>query len=207
MTLTLKHLEYGLDALEPTISQRTMEYHYGKHYAGYVATATKLVKGTEFENLPLLEIVKHTSGKPDQLRQTLFNNAAQAWNHEFFWDCLAPNGGGTPPDPVRKRLEHAFGSVEAFKKEFVEAGKNQFGSGWVWLVSKGDGLHIITTGNAQLPSFSTAEPLLVCDVWEHAYYLDYQNERAKFLQAFLDKLVNWQFVGRRMEECKVRLAA
>lgn len=207
MAFTLRHLDYGLDALEPMISRRTMEFHYGKHYAGYVAKTNDLVGDTEFASMPLLEIVKRTTGDADQSHQALFNNAAQAWNHEFFWECLAPNGGGTPPDPVRKRLEHAFGSVEAFKKAFVEAGKKQFGSGWVWLVSKDDGLHIVTTGNAQVPSFASCEPLLVCDVWEHAYYLDYQNERDVFLQSFLDKLVNWQFVGRRMEECKVGFAA
>ncbi len=207
MTITLKHLDYALDALEPTISARTMNYHYGKHYAGYVAALTKLIKGTEFENMSLEDIVHHSNGKPDQPRQTIFNNAAQAWNHEFFWDCLAPNGGGTPPDVIRKRLEHAFGSVDNFKTQFVEAGTKQFGSGWVWLVSKSDGLHIVTTSNAQVPSFATCNPLLVCDLWEHAYYLDYQNERAAFLKSFVDKLVNWQFVGRRMEEVRTRLAA
>ncbi len=207
MTIALKHLDYGLDALEPTISRRTMELHYGKHYAGYIATTNKLIKGTEFENATLLDIVQHTNGKPDLPRQAVFNNAAQAWNHEFFWDCLAPNGGGTPPEPVRKRIELAFGTADAFKQQFVEAGTKQFGSGWVWLVAKDDGLQIITTGNAQLPAFATCDPLVVCDIWEHAYYLDYQNERGGFLAAFLEKLVNWQFVGRRMEECRVRLAA
>ncbi len=207
MTITLKRLEYGLDALEPVISARTMNIHYGKHYAGYVATLARLIKGTEFESMSLDEIVHHSAGKPDLPRQTIFNNAAQAWNHEFFWNCLAPNGGGAPPDPVRRTLEQAFGSVDEFKKLFVEAGTKQFGSGWVWLVAKDDGLHIMATSNAQIPPFATCKPLLVCDLWEHAYYLDYQNERAAFLTAFLDNLVNWQFVGQQWVECRAQLAA
>lgn len=207
MTIASKPLDYSLDALEPTLSARTMEYHYGKHYVGYVDKLTQLIRLTEFENMPLKEIVRHANAKPDQPRQEIFNNAAQAWNHEFFWDCLSPKGGGVPPDAVRKSLEKSFGSLDAFKTQFAEAGTRQFGSGWVWLVAKDAGLHIVTTSNAQLPSLTTCRPLLVCDLWEHAYYLDYQNERTAYLRAFLDKLLNWQFVGRRMADSGARLVA
>lgn len=207
MTIERKPLDYALDALEPAISARTMNAHYGEHYTGYVTTLTKLIKGTEFANMTLEEIVRHANGKPDQPRQTIFNNAAQSWNHEFFWDSLAPNGGGAPPDPIAKRFERAFGSVQDFKAQFVEAGTQQFGSGWLWLVAKDSKLHIVTTSNAQTPSFPSSQPLVVCDLWEHAYYLDYQHERGAFLNAFLDKLINWQFVGRRMQESAAQLAA
>ena len=201
MSVTLKPLDYALDALEPTISARTMGFHHGKHYAGYVANTNKLIQGTSFENLTLEDIVRRLQEQPEQ-NQGLFNNAAQAWNHEFFWDSLAPNGGGTAPEPVLARLSQKFGSVEAFKKAFVEAGTKQFGSGWVWLVVQNGDLEIVTTGNAHLPSLAKSHPVVVCDVWEHAYYLDYQNDRAKFLTTFLDSLINWQFVSRRLEGSK-----
>lgn len=207
MTHTVKPLDYGLDALEPAISARTMEFHHGRHYTGYVNTTNKLIAGTEYAQLPLLETVRRVSGKNDAQSQAIFNNAGQAWNHEFFWECLAPNGGGVPPEPVRKPIEQAFGTLENFHKEFVDKGVKQFGSGWVWLVARNQRLEIVSTPNAQPPQVHGGEPLAVCDVWEHAYYLDYQNERARFLKAYLDNVINWQFVGKRMVETRIGLAA
>jgi superoxide dismutase, Fe-Mn family len=207
MTIRTRPLGFPLDALEPAMSARTLEHHYGQHYSGYLATLNRLIKLTEFETMPLADIIRHANGKPDQLRQQIFNAAAQAWNHEFFWDCLLPAGGGVPPETVRRSLEGSFGSLDAFRAQFVEAGVRQFGSGWLWLVAKAGALHIVTTSNAQIPSLATCQPLLVCDLWEHAYYLDFQSNRAAFIRSFVDKLVNWRFVGRRMEENGARLAA
>ncbi len=207
MTVATKPLGFSLEALEPAMSARTLATHYGKHYAGYVDSLNRLVKLTEFEHMPLEDIIRHSNGKPDQSRQTIFNAAAQTWNHEFFWDCLAPNGGGVPPEPLRKQLERSFGSLAAFRTQFIEAGMKQFGSGWLWLLAKDDELQIVTTSNAHIPSPATCVPLLVCDLWEHAYYLDFQSDRAGFLGGFIDRLVNWRFVAERINAGNARLAA
>jgi Fe-Mn family superoxide dismutase len=200
MAFTLRPLPFDKHALEPAMSARTLEFHHGKHHAGYVKKTNELIAGTEFENATLETIIQRTAGNKD--KQALFNNAAQVWNHDFFWDSLAPNGGGDVPEPVAKRLDANFGSVQNFKDKFVEAAVARFGSGWAWLVSKGDKLEIVTTANAEVPFTSGAYPLLTCDVWEHAYYLDYQNDRATFTKTFLQTLANWQFVGKRLTEAK-----
>lgn len=187
----LPPLNYELDALEPYISKRTMEFHYFKHHQTYIDNLNKLIAGTEFENMALPAIIKETAGKPEY--QAIFNNAAQTWNHTFFWNSMRPNGGGKPFGSLLDEISESFGSYENFRKEFKEAATGQFGSGWAWLVRKDDGkLGIMKTSNADNPMAHGLEALLTLDVWEHAYYLDYQNRRADFVDAFLDHLINWK---------------
>ena len=200
MAFELRPLPFDKHALEPAMSATTLDFHHGKHHAGYVKKLNELVKGTDLENATLENIIQRTNGKKEQ--QAIFNNAAQVWNHDFFWDSIAPNGGGEAPELIRKQLEQAFGSLDAFKDKFVEAAVARFGSGWAWLVSKNGKLEILTTGNAEVPFTSGAQPLFTCDVWEHAYYLDYQNDRANFVKTFLKSLVNWQFLSKRLTETK-----
>jgi Fe-Mn family superoxide dismutase len=180
----LPELPYAKDALAPHISKETLEYHYGKHHATYVANLNKLIPGTEFEKLGLDDIVKRASGG-------IFNNAAQVWNHNFYWNSLRPNGGGTPPAALRAQIEKDFGSVDNLKKELLGAATSQFGSGWAWLVTEGGKLGVAKTGNADLPLARGQKALLTIDVWEHAYYLDYQNRRPDYVSIFYEKLVNW----------------
>jgi superoxide dismutase, Fe-Mn family len=188
---TLPALPYAEHALHPAISSRTVGFHYGKHHRGYVDNLNRLVAGTEYAGLPLEQVVRATAGKPE--RVAIFNNAAQAWNHGFYWCSLKPKGGGAPPAALRARLEAAFGGVEECLKALTTAATSQFGSGWAWLVQDGDTLKAVQTSNANVPLTGGQKPLLVLDVWEHAYYLDYQNRRADHVRAVLDDLVNWEF--------------
>jgi Fe-Mn family superoxide dismutase len=193
-TFVLPALPYEKTALEPLISSKTFDFHHGKHHKAYVDKANELVKGTEIEGMPLERAVieAKTQGGP------LFNTLGQIYNHNIFGLSMTPNGGGAPTGAVAEKINASFGSFDAFKEQFVNAGLGQFGSGWVWLVA-GDGkLEIIKTANADTPLTEGKTPLLVCDVWEHAYYLDFQNRRADFLKAFLDKLANWKFANEQL---------
>ncbi|KFI21944.1 superoxide dismutase [Nitrosococcus oceani] len=191
MTHRLPELPYALNALEPHISQETLEYHYGKHHQTYVDKLNGLVPGTEFENAPLEEIITKASG-------TLFNNGAQVWNHTFYWNCLTPQGGGEPSGALLEAIEKNFGSFSDFKEKFSQSATTLFGSGWAWLVKNSDGsLDIVGTSNAGNPLTEGKTPLLTCDVWEHAYYIDYRNARPKYLEAFW-KLANWDFVAKNL---------
>ena len=188
---TLPALPWPADALAPLISKETISYHYGKHHAAYVANLNKLVLGTPYAGQPLEEIVKKAPAG------TLFNNAAQDWNHTFFWNCLGPDAGGAPAGALADPIAKSFGSFAKFKEQFTEAAVKLFGSGWVWLVRKPDGtLAVVPTSNAGTPLKEGSTPLLTCDVWEHAYYIDYRNARAKFIDSFW-KLVNWKAVEAR----------
>lgn len=189
MPFEMEKTNYEQNALEPYISAETMAYHYGKHYKTYIENLNKLILGTDFANMKLKDIICATAEKSDL--QAIFNNAAQAWNHAFFWHSMRPNGGGEPQDALKLQLNRDFGSVEKFKEEFKAAATGLFGSGWVWLVEKDGVLKIIKTSNADTPIVRGFKPLFVLDVWEHAYYLDYQNRRADFVSAFLEHLVNW----------------
>jgi Fe-Mn family superoxide dismutase len=204
MTLKLSPLPYAPSALEPAISARTIEFHYGKHHAGYVEKLNKLVQGTPLARLPLDEIILRTAR--DRQATAIFNNAAQVWNHDFFWRSMTPDGGGRPDDVLGRRIADDFGSFDEFARQFVAAATGLFGSGWVWLAAGADGLQIVTTANAELPMTSHQHALLACDVWEHAYYLDYQNNREGFVRAYLEKLVNWEFAAEqlaRMDQSQV----
>ena len=184
-------LSYELDALAPYISKNTMEFHYLKHHQTYVDNLNKLIAGTEFENMALEEIVQKTARKPEYT--AIFNNAAQVWNHTFFWNCMRPNGGSRPQGRLLEDIIKTFGSYEDFCKEFKAAALAQFGSGWAWLVRRADGgLEIMKTANADNPLAHGLEALITIDVWEHAYYLDYQNRRGDFIDAFLNHLVDWK---------------
>jgi superoxide dismutase, Fe-Mn family len=190
-------LPYAESALEPVISVKSIGFHYGKHHKAYVDNLNKLIAGTEFEGLPLEEIIKKTAGKKEQTG--IFNNAAQAWNHTFFWKSLASNGGGKPSGELMNKIEDSFDSFDNFLKELTEAAKTQFGSGWAWLVQDGNKLKVMKTPNAETPLTMGVEPLLTIDVWEHAYYLDYQNKRPDYVTAVLDKLINWEFVASNLK--------
>lgn len=192
MTFTLPPLPYAMDALSPHISKETLEYHYGKHHQAYVNNLNKLVADNkEFANLSLEEIIKKSSGP-------IFNNAAQVWNHTFYWHCLSPNGGGEPTGRLADAINKAFGSFDKFKEQFTQTAIATFGSGWAWLVQdKQDHLKIISTSNAGLPMTEGLTALLTCDVWEHAYYIDYRNLRPDYLSAFW-KLVNWEFAAKNL---------
>lgn len=188
MAYELPELPYAQNALEPHISAETLEYHYGKHHATYVTNLNKLVPGTEFENLKLEDIIMKASGG-------IFNNAAQVWNHTFYWNCLSPNGGGAPSGSLGDAINTAFGSFADFKEKFSTSAATNFGSGWTWLVKNSDGsIEIANTSNAGCPLTDGKTPLLTCDVWEHAYYIDYRNARPKYVEAFWN-LVNWDFVA------------
>jgi Fe-Mn family superoxide dismutase len=189
-------LPYADNALAPVISANTISFHYGKHHKTYVDNLNKLVAGTEFAGLPLEEIIAQTVGKED--KTAIFNNAAQAWNHTFYWSSLTPNGGGQPPAVLKQKIEASFGTMDACKKELTAAATTQFGSGWVWLVQDGDKLKVVKTGNADSPLTKGMKPLLTIDVWEHAYYLDYQNRRADYVNAVIDKLINWSFAANNL---------
>lgn len=189
MEHTLPNLPYALDALAPHISQETLEYHWGKHHRTYVTNLNNLIKGTEFENASLEEIVKKSSGG-------IFNNAAQVWNHTFYWNGLSPNGGGEPTGALAEAINAKFGSFEEFKKAFTQTALTTFGSGWAWLVKNAAGeLELVSTSNAATPLTTDKTPLLTCDVWEHAYYVDTRNNRAGYVENFW-KLVNWEFVAQ-----------
>lgn len=190
MSFTLPELPYAKDALAPHISAETIEFHYGKHHQTYVDKLNGLVDGTELAGQSLEDIVKSSEGG-------VFNNAAQVWNHTFYWNCLSPNGGGSPTGPVADAINAAFGSFDAFKEQFTNSAINNFGSGWTWLVKKADGsVAIVNTSNAATPlTDASVTPILTVDVWEHAYYVDYRNARPKYMDAFW-ALVNWDFVNQ-----------
>jgi superoxide dismutase, Fe-Mn family len=190
---TLPPLPYADNALDPVISANTLGFHYGKHHKTYVDNLNKLITGTDLADLSLEEIIRSTAGKAD--KTGIFNNAAQVWNHTFYWNSLSPKGGGEPPTALKQKIEASFGSVEACKKELATAATTQFGSGWAWLVKDGDKLQVTKTGNADLPLTKGMKPLLTIDVWEHAYYLDYQNRRVDYVNAVLEKLINWGFAA------------
>jgi len=187
----LPPLPYADSALNPVISANTIGFHYRKHHKGYVDNLNKLVAGTEFADLPLEKIITETAGKPD--KTAIFNDAAQTWNHAFYWLSLRPKGGGEPPLVLKQEIEASFVTLDTCKKELANAATSQFGSGWAWLVLDAGKLKVVTTGNADLPLTRGMKPLLTIDVWEHAYYLDYQNRRADYVNLVLEKLINWGF--------------
>ncbi|MDD3619965.1 MAG: superoxide dismutase [Desulfobulbaceae bacterium] len=193
---SLPPLPYADNALEPVISAKTMGFHYGKHHKAYVDNLNKLVAVTELADLSLDKIIAATAGQPD--KAAIFNNAAQVWNHTFYWQCLKPGGGGEPTGALKQQIEASFGSMDACREELAAAAATQFGSGWAWLVQDGDKLKAVKTGNADLPLTMGMKPLLTIDVWEHAYYLDYQNRRADYVNAVLDKLINWDFAAANL---------
>lgn len=191
MAIELPPLPYERNALEPHISAETLDFHYGKHHQAYVTNLNNLIKGTEFESAPLEQIVKKSTGG-------MFNNAAQIWNHTFYWNSLSPKGGGDPSGKLADAIVKAFGSVAKFKEEFGKVAVGTFGSGWAWLVQRPDGsLGLVSTSNAGTPITGADRPLLTCDVWEHAYYIDYRNARPKYVEAFWS-LVNWDFAASQM---------
>jgi Fe-Mn family superoxide dismutase len=196
MAFELPPLPYPKDGLEPHMSSRTLEFHHGKHHQTYVTTLNKLVEGTPFAKQSLEEVIRATA--KDESKTQLFNNAAQSWNHSFFWSCMRPRGGGKPSGELLQLLERSFGGFDKFKEEFKTAATTQFGSGWAWLVREGGTLKVTKTPNAVNPLSQGQTALLTCDVWEHAYYLDFQNRRPDFVQTFLDHLVNWEFVAKNL---------
>ncbi|SEQ75513.1 superoxide dismutase, Fe-Mn family [Nitrosomonas sp. Nm51] len=187
----LAPLPYADNALEPVISANTLSFHYGKHHKTYVDNLNKMAAGTDLEGQSLEQIILAVAGKAD--KAGVFNNAAQVWNHMFYWHSLSPNGGGEPSATLKQKIEQSFGSIDACKKEFANAAMTQFGSGWAWLVQDGDKIAVAKTSNAESPITQNLRPLLTIDVWEHAYYLDYQNRRADYVNTILDKLINWEF--------------
>ncbi len=198
-TFQLPPLPYAENALEPLISARTMSFHYGKHHKGYVDALNKLIAVSELESMPLEEIIKVTTNSRDKDGPAIFNNAAQIWNHTFFWNSMKSGGGGKPSGILLEKIVNSFGSFEKFEEAFSAAAMSQFGSGWVWLVVEGNGVKVIKTSNADTPVAHGQKALICCDVWEHAYYLDYQNRRKDFVAAFLEKLVNWDFATAQLK--------
>jgi superoxide dismutase, Fe-Mn family len=194
--MKLSPLPYADTALEPIISAKTVSFHYGKHHQGYVDNLNKQVSGTEFADMRLEKIITGAVGKAEYTG--IFNNAAQTWNHTFYWRSLRPDGGGVPPEALKHQIETSFGSLDACKKELATTAMAQFGSGWVWLVLNSNKLQVIKTGNADVPMTSGMKPLLTIDVWEHAYYLDYQNRRLDYVKAVLNKLINWDFAAENL---------
>ncbi|MCG2711952.1 MAG: superoxide dismutase [Candidatus Omnitrophica bacterium] len=196
MAIALMKLPYPQDALTPHISAKTLEFHYGKHHAGYVEKLNGLIKGTEMEQESLEGIITQTA--KDVSKSTIFNNVAQVWNHSFYWQCMKPDGGGSPAGAIGDKINADFGGYDRFVEQFKSAALSQFGSGWGWLVLKEKKLEIMKTSNADTPIAHGLKPLLTVDVWEHAYYLDYQNKRADYLNIFIKNLVNWDFVDSRL---------
>jgi Fe-Mn family superoxide dismutase len=192
----LPPLPYSDDALDPHISAQTLGFHYGKHHNAYVTNLNKLVEGTELADLSLEDVIGKVAG--DASKKGVFNNAAQVWNHTFYWNSMKPKGGGKPGGKLAGMIDSSFGSLDAFKDQFKKAAAGQFGSGWAWLVEDGGKLAIVTTGNADLPLAHGKKALLTCDVWEHAYYLDFQNRRPDYLTAWVDHLVNWEFAEKNL---------
>jgi Fe-Mn family superoxide dismutase len=193
----LPPLPYAENALESVISAKTIGFHYGKHHKGYIDNLNKLIERTEYADQSLAQIIADTAGRPEKV--AIFNNAAQIWNHTFYWKSMRSKGGGEPPTALKQKMEASFGSVDACKKALASAAVSQFGSGWVWLVLYGDKLKVLKTANADIPLTIGMKPLLTIDVWEHAYYLDYQNRRADYVNALLDKLINWNFAAENLE--------
>lgn len=198
MAITLPELPYPKDALEPYVSAKTLEFHHDKHHNAYVVNANKMLEGTGMENDSQEEIIKKTAG--DQSKAGIFNNVGQVWNHTFYWNCMKKGGGGKPVGEIAERINKDFGSYEKFVEEFRNAGVTQFGSGWAWLVLNGGKLEIMKTLNADNPIAHNMKPLLTADVWEHAYYLDYQNRRPDYLSTFIENLINWDFVNQNLSK-------
>jgi Fe-Mn family superoxide dismutase len=190
-------LPYSETALEPFMSAKTLSFHHGKHYKGYIDKVNKLIKGTPYSRMSPEDIIKATVGKPD--KADIFNNAAQAMNHALFWKCMKQGGGGEPSGKLADMIKSSFGSYGKFKEEFSKSAAGRFGSGWVWLVQDGDKLKVMSTSNAYTPLARGLNPILGCDVWEHSYYLDYQNRRGDYVSAFLDKLVDWDAAEKRLK--------
>jgi len=193
---TLPPLPYADTALEPVITANTLSFHYGKHHKTYVDNLNNLVKGTDYESATLEKIINDTAGKPD--KAPLFNNAAQIWNHTFYWNSMRSGGGGKPTGPLAQLIDASFGNYDNFRKELSATTVSQFGSGWGWLVQDGGALKVVKTGNAEVPFTKGQKPLLTIDVWEHAYYLDHQNKRAAYVDALIDKLLNWEFAAQNL---------
>jgi superoxide dismutase, Fe-Mn family len=202
---TLPPLPWAENALEPAISARTIGLHYGKHHRAYVNKLNELVAGTPFADMPLEQVIRESAGKDD--RRKIFNNAAQAWNHTFFWNCLRPKGGGQPSGDIARRIDSDLGGFEAFRKAFSQTAIDTFGSGWAWLVDRGGKLEVVSTSNAGTPLTTGATPLLAIDVWEHAYYVDYENRRPEFVEAVVSRLLNWDFAQQRLQAGSARKAA
>jgi superoxide dismutase, Fe-Mn family len=200
MAFELPPLPYDKSALEPHVSAKTLEFHHGKHHQAYVTNLNNLVKDTPMATQSLEEVIKATA--KDESKAGIFNNAAQVWNHTFFWSSMKPAGGGKPAGDLAAKIDQAFGGLDKFKEQFKAAAVGQFGSGWAWLVADGGQIKITKTPNAVNPMAQGQTALLTCDVWEHAYYLDYQNRRPDFVQAFLDNLVNWDFVAKNLAAAK-----
>ena len=198
MSFKLPELPYAYDALQPYMSKETLEFHHDKHHNAYVETGNKLLEGSGLEGATLEEVVKQSHGK----NAPLFNNAAQHYNHVHFWQWMKPNGGGAIPGAIEKQITEDLGGVEKFKTDFQDAGKGQFGSGWAWLALKGGKLEIMKTPNGENPLVHGAVPLLGVDVWEHSYYIDYRNRRPDYLKAFIENLVNWEYVEKLYSEAK-----
>jgi Fe-Mn family superoxide dismutase len=196
MTISLPNLPYEQDALEPHISARTLSFHHGKHHNAYVTNLNKLIEGSELAGETLENIIKATAN--DASKAGVFNNAAQVWNHTFYWHSMKPNGGGAPSGAIAEKITTDFGSYDNFISEFKAAGLTQFGSGWAWLVLKDNKLEVMKTANADTPLAHGIQPLLTVDVWEHAYYLDYQNDRGNYLDTFFGQLINWDFVNENL---------
>ena len=192
-TVLFPRLPYDISGLEPYISAETIDFHYGKHHRGYVTKANRFIQGTPYENMPVEEIIVATAGRKDL--ENIFNNVAQAWNHAFYWQSMKPEGGKIPTGEILQAINDSFGSYDAFRQDFYNAAQGLFGSGWVWLVQDDGGLKIVETSDADNPIVDGLTPLIVIDVWEHAYYLDRQNKRSDYINAYLDNLVNWEFAA------------
>jgi Fe-Mn family superoxide dismutase len=197
MAVAQSHLPYGRDALEPSISRKTMSYHYDEHHGGYVRKLNALVEGTDYDEMSVEQIIIRARKEAEI---DILNNAAQVWNHGFLWKSMSPNGGRKPEGRIKEMIEAQFGGIDDFKRKFREAALGLFGSGWVWVVLDQSRIRIMTTGNADTPVGTGLVPLLTLDVWEHAYYLDYQNVRAEYVDAFLDTLINWNFAAENLVE-------
>jgi Fe-Mn family superoxide dismutase len=197
MTFELPKLDYAKNALAPIMSEETLDLHHGKHHQTYITNLNNFIKDTDMAGMSLEEIV-HNSSK-DKSKAGIFNNASQHWNHELFWKCMKPNGGGSMPKKLEDRIKSDLGSVEEFKKQFIQAGITQFGSGWCWLSISNGKLVVSKTPNAENPLIHNMKPILGCDVWEHSYYVDYRNRRPEYLENFFEKLVNWEFVESQLD--------
>ena len=197
MTFELPKLDYAKNALAPIMSEETLDLHHGKHHQTYITNLNNFIKDTDMTGMSLEEIV-HNSSK-DKSKAGIFNNASQHWNHELFWKCMKPNGGGSMPKKLEDRIKSDLGSVEEFKKQFIQAGITQFGSGWCWLSISNGKLVVSKTPNAENPLIHNMKPILGCDVWEHSYYVDYRNRRPEYLENFFEKLINWEFVESQLD--------
>jgi superoxide dismutase, Fe-Mn family len=205
MAFELPPLPYPKDALAPHMSAETLDFHHDKHHRAYVTTLNKLIEGSALANASLEDIMRKSAN--DEKMAPIFNNAAQTWNHTFFWNSMKPRGGGKPSDQLASRLDQAFEGLDNFRAEFKKAAEGQFGSGWAWLVLDRGKLKVVKTANADTPLVHRQAPLVACDVWEHAYYIDYRNRRGDFVQVFLDHLINWEFVARNIEQQEREKAA